>query len=145
MRRKSRYDLNIPWDDPYDRKENRRGNERCIERFKIKIGVQVESHKTLLVGQAIVENISQGGVLCKTKQRLTEGQEVHLSIPTRDYSEGKDFPLKYIGTATVSRAQVIEGDVVEAGLIFGPNLSEDMSFALFIETMHSVSEIKASL
>lgn len=145
MRRKSKYDLNTPWDDPYDRKENRRVNERCTERLKIKIGVQVENHKSLLVGEAIVQNISQGGLLCRTKQRLTEGQEVHLAISTRDYSEGNNFPLKYIGVAKVSRAQVIEGDVVEAGLNFGSDLSEDMSFALFIETMRSVSELKASL
>jgi hypothetical protein len=145
MPRKSRYDLNTPWDDPYERKGERRTNDRCVECFKIKIGLRVPDNKSLLVGEAAVDNISQGGLLCKTKHQLTEGQEVHLSIPTREYSKGKDFPLKYVGLAKVCRAMEIQGDVVEVGLEFGPDLEEDMSFSLFIEALQSISHLKASL
>jgi hypothetical protein len=145
MRRKSKYNLDAKWDDPFEHKDERRTKERCPERIKIKIGVRVDGQSSLLVGAAIVSNISQGGMLCKTKHQLHEGQEVFLSIPTKEYSKSKDFPLKFIGAAKVSRIDGVEEGVMEVGLNFGADLSEDMSFSLFIEALQSIAEFKASL
>ena len=145
MKRKSKYNLEAKWDDPYERKEERRSRERCVEQFRIKMGVRVQGHKNLLVGPAMVENVSQTGMLCKTKHDLRIGQEVHLSIPTKEYSKGKDFPLKFLGTAKVTRIEPVDGNVSEVALSFGVDLSEDMSFSLFIETLQSVADLKASL
>lgn len=145
MGRKSKYNINAEWDDPYERQAERRSRERCVESFRIKMGVRVDGHKNLLVGPALVENVSQSGLLCKTKHALTEGQVVHLSISTRDYSKGKDFPLKFIGVARVVRVEPVDQNVMRAALDFGADLSEDMSFSIFIETLHSVADFKASL
>ena len=145
MGRKSKYNIDAKWDDPFERREERRSRERCIEKFRIKMGVRVDGHKNLLVGPALVENVSQSGMLCKTKHSLHVGQEIHLSIPTREYSRGQDFPLKYIGTARVTRIESVDGNVSEVALDFGSDLSEDMSFSLFIEALHSVADLKASL
>lgn len=145
MGRKSKYNIDAEWDDPYERKEERRSRERCVEQFRIKMGVRVNGHKNLLVGPAMVLNVSQSGMLCKTKHTLNVGQEVHLSISTKDYSKGKDFPLKFIGTGRVARIDNVGGNVNQVALNFGSDLAEDMSFSLFIETLHSISELKASL
>lgn len=145
MRRKSKYNITAEWDDPFERQGERRKTERCIEEFKIKIGVKVAGHDKLLVGAGLVKNISQRGMLCHTKHELAEGQEVHLSISTKDYSSDNNFPSKFIGTAHVSRLKQLEGSVVEIALIFGSDLSEDMSFSIFIEALHSISSFKATL
>lgn len=145
MKRKSKYNIDAKWDDPYERRAERRTRERCVEQFRIKMGVQIDGHKNLLVGPALVENVSQSGMLCKTKHTLHEGQEVHLSIPTRDYVKSQDFPMRYIGSAQVTRIESVDGNVMEVALDFGVDLSEDMSFSLFIEALHSVADLKASL
>ena len=145
MGRKSKYNIDAKWDDPYERQEERRSRDRCAEEFRIKLGVRVQGHKNLLVGPALVLNVSQSGMLCKTKHNLRIGQEVHLSISTKEYSKGKDFPLKFLGTGSVTRIEAVEGNVSEVALDFGVDLSEDMSFSLFIEALQSIANLKASL
>ena len=145
MKRKSKYNITAEWDDPFDRQGDRRKKERCVENFKIKIGLRVPGHEKLLAGTGIVQNISQNGMLCRTKHKLSVGQEVHLSISTREYSQEKNFPIKFIGTARVSRLEPIDAGISEVALIFGTDLSEDMSFAIFIEALQSIASFKATL
>ena len=145
MRRKSKYDLSAQWDDPFERQGERRKNERCTERFKLKIGLRVPEHENLLAGAAVVENISQTGLLCRTKHQLKEGQEVHLAIPTSDFSTNNDFPKKFVGRGRVSRLTNIDGNVSEVGIVFATDLSEDMSFSIFIESLQSIAMFKSTL
>ena len=145
MRRKSKYNINATWDDPFERHADRRENDRCVESFKIKIGLRVPGHEKLLAGTGIVKNISQRGMLCRTKHKLSIDQEVQLSIPTKEYSQEKNFPIKFLGSARVSRLEVLNGGVSEVALVFGGDLAEDMSFSIFIEALHSISTFKTSL
>ena len=145
MGRKSKYDIDAEWDDPFERKGERRFAERCPERFVIKIGVKVPEHEKILAGSGLIQNVSQLGMLCRTKHQLRAGQEVQLSIPTEDYSAGNSFPLQFLGTAQVSRLKPLEGSVVEAAFIFGSDLSEDMSFSLYIEALQFIASLKGTL
>ena len=145
MKRKSKYNITATWDDPFDRPNERRTTERCAERFKIKIGVKVPDHVNLLVGVGLVQNISQQGMLCRTKHKLSVGNEIHLSIPTREYSSDENFPTKFIGTGKVNRLTHMDEGVVEVGILFGSDLAEDMSFSIFIEALQSIASFKASL
>ena len=145
MRRKSKYNIDAEWNDPFERQSERRVSERCPERFVIKVGVKVAGREALLAGSGLVQNISQSGMLCRTKHQLIVGQEVHLSIRTEGYSVGNNFPLKFIGTAQVARLTALDGAVVDAALVFGSELSEDMSFSIFIEALQSIALLKSTL
>jgi hypothetical protein len=145
MRRISKYNITAEWDDPFERHGDRRKSERCAERFKIKIGVRIPEHKNLLAGTGLVQNISLEGMLCRTKHTLEVGQEIHLSIPTRDYSSAKDFPNRFVGTGHVNRVKILDGALSEVGITFDPSLSEDMSFSIFIESLQAIASLKSAL
>ncbi len=139
-----KYDINAEWDDPYEHLEDRRKTDRCVENVTIKIAVQVENHADPLVGQGLVLNISQTGMLCRTKHRLTVGQDIQLSIPTQGYSGTEPLPRKFIGSAKVARVITVDDTVQNVGLEFGSALSDNMSFAIFIETLQAISSMKAA-
>jgi len=145
MKRKSKYNIDEQWDDPFERQEERRKAERCVEEFKIKIGVEVEGHDKLLVGDGIVVNISQAGMLCRTKHNLKVGQEIQLAIPTKEYSTDKKFPLKFTGMGSINRTKAITDSVNEVGIFFKSELAQDMAFSIFIESLQSIASLKADL
>ena len=145
MKRKSKYNIDEQWDDPFERQEERRKAERCVEEFKIKIGVEVEGHDKLLVGAGIVVNISQAGMLCRTKHNLKVGQEIQLAIPTKEYSTDKNFPLKFTGMGSINRTKAITDSVNEVGIFFKSELAQDMAFSIFIESLQSIASLKADL
>jgi hypothetical protein len=145
MKRKSKYNIDEQWDDPFERQEERRKAERCVEEFKIKIGVEVEGHDKLLVGDGIVVNISQAGMLCRTKHNLKVGQEIQLAIPTKEYSTDKNFPLKFTGMGSINRTKAITDSVNEVGIFFKSELAQDMAFSIFIESLQSIASLKADL
>ena len=145
MKRKSKYNIDEQWDDPFERQEERRKAERCVEEFKIKIGVEVEGHDKLLVGDGIVVNISQAGMLCRTKHNLKVGQEIQLAIPTKEYSTDKNFPIKFTGMGSINRTKAITDSVNEVGIFFKSELAQDMAFSIFIESLQSIASLKADL
>lgn len=145
MKRKSKYNIDEQWDDPFERQEERRKAERCVEEFKIKIGVEVEGHDKLLVGDGIVVNISQAGMLCRTKHNLKVGQEIQLAIPTKEYSTDKNFPIKFTGMGSINRTKAITDSVNEVGIFFKSELAQDMAFSIFIESLQSIASLKANL
>lgn len=144
MATRTKYDINAEWDDPFEHQEDRRESNRCVENFNIKIAVQMANHADLLVGAGVVQNISQTGLSCRTKHRLTVGQDIQLSIHTEGYTNNQPLPRKFLGTAKVIRANSIEDGVQEVGVEFGSDLSENMSFTLFIENLRNASSIDAT-
>lgn len=150
MKNKPKYNVDEQWDDPYEHQEERRRAERrraerCVEEFKMKIGVEVEGHDKLLVGDGIVVNISQAGMLCRTKHNLKVGQEIQLAIPTKKYSTDNNFPLKFTGMGGVNRTNSITDSVNEVGIFFKSELSQNMAFSIFIESLQSIASLKAKL
>lgn len=136
----ARYNVNVAWDDPYDRPVNRRVAPRYELRIKLSIEVGDEGRRGRLVGPGLVHNISYTGAYLVTKHRLAAGQRIGVAIPTDMCPAELYLPSVFMGPAEVVRVEPDEDGRMCAALRFGEALAQNMDFTLFIQTLLSVTQ-----
>lgn len=139
MARRMAYDVNAPWDDPCEKKDERRIASRAHSQFKITVTVERTSTALQLVGPGLVKDLSDTGVLMLTKHQLHAGQQVTLIIPTNFCPDSMGMPEAFLGPAEVIRVKPVDERRNLSALHFGPALSNNMEFAVFLEYLRSVS------
>ncbi len=133
------YDVNASWDDPFERRKERRSAIRTPVRFMIKIAVDLANKPVPLVGPGVVEEISSEGLRCRTKHRLSPGQGVKVAISTSELPADLGLPKRFVGGAHVIRTSMLPDSVSEVALKFDERLRDDIHLAVFVEHMQTVS------
>lgn len=133
------YDVNASWDDPFERRHERRSRPRTPARFTVKIAVNLANKSAPLVGPGVVDDISPVGLRCRTKHRLSPGQPVQLLISTQELPQDLGLPKGFMGTAQVIRTNPLEDSVSEVSLKFDESLRDDINLAVFVEHFHTLS------
>lgn len=135
----SGYDTSARWDDPYDRPVERRVARRFPVPMELKIGVNDSDQGVKLVGPGLVMDISRVGASVRTKHRLRVAQRVGVAIPTELCREIVFLPKRFVGSAEVVRLDDAGNGVSKAALRFGSEFSQNMEFALFMDSLHSLT------
>jgi hypothetical protein len=133
------YDINASWDDPFERRQERRAVARIPAKFKIKIAVDLANKSTPLVGSGVVDDISPEGLRCRSKHRLSPGQSVRIMITTGSLPTDLGLPKRFLGGAQVVRTNQTHDDVSEISLRFDDALRDDIHLAVFIEYLQHSS------
>ncbi len=144
MSKKRLYNVDVDWDDPYDRyvgHGERRGAPRTRSRFTIRIAVDSGTPGGKLVAQGRVTDIAQGGLRVKTRHHLSPGDHVELAIPTEIVSRSMGLPKAFLAQASVTRVNQLEDDIVEAALRLEGDILGNMEYAMFMDYIRSLSGI----
>lgn len=144
MARRKRYDIHAEWDDPFERKTDRRLSRRWKSNFTFSVTVDDGRAKRRMVGPAVLLNASMGGGLALTKHDLRKGQRVLSSFPTDFCPESMGMPREFQGHAEVMRVEAVDERKRLVGLRFGPAFTENMEFGVFMEYVQSISSVMAS-
>ncbi len=140
MPRGRRYDVDAAWDDPFERREDRRTASRFDLPFKVSIAVDGPEHKGRFIGPGLTLNMSVSGVAVKTKHSLEPGQHVNLSIPTHMCPNSMFFPEAFVGPAEVIRVVPQDERRRTAALQFGDTFANSMDFARFVGFLETAAE-----
>lgn len=138
------YDVNASWDDPYERRNERRQVGRTPVNLKIKIAVDLANKPAPLVGPGVVDDISPTGLRCRTKHSLTAGQFVKIQIPTKDMPSELGLPKGFIGAAQVTRAEQRDGGICEVAVRFDEDLRTDIHLAIFVEHLQTMGRVASA-
>ncbi len=114
---------------------NNREFERYNAHFNVTLCVGGPSLEDSTFSSARAHNISHGGLLLETSQKLSPGQTVTVSIPTEMCPAHLALPSMLSGDAEVVRSQ---GGKV--GLRFTDSLRKMPEFAAFLDYIGSTSE-----
>lgn len=136
-----RYDIDVEWNDPFERESERRSAPRYELRMKLSILVDGPRGKGQWVGPGMVRDISSVGVRVLTKHRLNPSQHVTLAIPTDICPTILCLPKSFVGPAQVVRVQPKQGRIIEAGLAYSETLLQNMEFAVFVDTLCAVAPL----
>ncbi|MBN2310068.1 MAG: PilZ domain-containing protein [Candidatus Hydrogenedentes bacterium] len=137
----ARYDVNVAWDDPFDRPAERRESRRFEFRMKLSIRVDVPGREHRLIGPGIVQDISLSGVCLVTKHDLTPGQQVTVALPTNVCRDGLCLPEAFLGPAEVVWVTPAEKRCSRVALRFGAALVQNMEFVMFVEQLQSMAAV----
>lgn len=138
------YDVDIPWDDPFDKRPEKRTATRCTTHFRVTITAKVEGRRTLLIGPGIVQTISADGAFLVTKHRLKKGQMIRLDILTDFCPDHLGFPAAFIGSCEVTRVMPGSGDRSSIAIRFGERFRQHMDFVVFLDYLDSVSSLMSA-
>jgi hypothetical protein len=133
----TRYNVEAQWDDPFEPRDERRGNERLSIKLKVLISVSAEDSRHTLRGPGIVADLSQNGMFVITKHVLKPLQRIMLEIPTHMSLASGCLPEAFVGTATVVRVQQLNEKRYAVALQFGEVFSQNMEFALFVKSLQT--------
>lgn len=135
-----RYDVNADWVDPFEPPPQRRSAERFRFRIKLSITVDRDGGRTRLVGPGIVKDLSLVGAYLVTKHDLSPGQRITVAVPTKHYPIGKILPAYFVGPAEVVRVEPDKENRIKAAIKFGDALTQNMDFAVFINSLQEIRE-----
>ncbi len=105
--------------------------------MKIKIAVHDPKQKCRLVCRGNVLNMCRGGVLVRTKHEVTSGMRVSVAISTKLCDDNAHLPRTFVGSAEVMRVAHEYEDISVVALRFGTELSQNMEFAVFTDTLRN--------
>ena len=93
----TRYDVNAAWDDPFERRVERREEKRAGVPLEINISVERSGLGVARTRKAAVKDISLSGIQVATDEKLIPGQLVGLTIPTTLCRENLCLPEAFVG------------------------------------------------
>ena len=143
MPNKQVYDINASWDDPSERVKESRLDRRCTADFKIKIALDLPTHKNPLVGPGMIKDISAGGIRCITKHRLSPGQAVKVLIPTDMFSNDGQFPKSFLANGLVKRVDRMDETKSSVAIQLERKLSQSADWGDFVGFLDSISSLHA--
>jgi hypothetical protein len=136
------YDPNALWDDPYDHLSERRAYGRARIPLMSRISVETDEPGVFSIGPGVMRNISAGGASVVTKHDLEPGNHLKITIDTRQYPHDLILPNKFVGSATVLRVKPRKGRSIRVGLAFGPEFTESMEFAMFVDHLQDMAALR---
>lgn len=139
MALRQRYDVDTPWDDPYETRTENRSANRFAFPMKITLAVDDPLRKGQLVGPGLVNDISMYGVCVTTKHKLVPKQKVTLAISTQLCPDDLCLAKAFIGPSTVRRTESREGAPMRAALQFGEALYQNIEFVMFIDYLQTMA------
>ncbi|MCL4215961.1 MAG: PilZ domain-containing protein [Candidatus Hydrogenedentes bacterium] len=128
------------WKDPYERRENRRAADRFSLRHQVSVLVDDVRHECCIVGPANLKDLSLTGALASTKHKLRPRQWVTLVFPTDCCPRHMGLPKVFKGRALVTRVEQHRSHIIRFGLRFSDDFVQNMDFALFINTLQTISK-----
>ncbi len=143
MRRHSNYDISAKWDDPWESRNELRSAERFRIDNRLSISVPCPETHNYLTGPGLVHDISQTGVAVRTKHRLEPKQIVSVSIPTEGCPESLCLPQSFDCKAEVVRVVELKDRQSLVALSFSQQFSQDMEFAVYMNTIQTISDTLA--
>ena len=140
----TRYDTNAAWSDPF---EPKKADQRVATRFKfrLKLSIKAQSEEDtprILIGPGIIRNLSVTGAWLVTKHKLSVGQRIVVSIPTKRFAVAEYLPAMFIGPAEIVRTKPDIESRMWVGVRFGDALTQNMEFATFVQGLFSLREKK---
>ncbi len=139
MARRRAYDVDVPWDDPFEQREEHRSSKRFKLRIKVSVSVDLSGVGRSLVGPLLVENISLTGLCGVTKHSLHPGQRITIALPTDMCPVSMGMPAAFLGMAEVVRVKNLEDRKQAAAFRFDSSLSQSIEFAVFVNYLQSLA------
>jgi len=118
----------------------RRVFDRMKTHFKMSVSIDEPSNGHTLITPAVVHDISPGGVLIETRQELSPGQSVSVSIPTEICPDRMALPRALNGRAEVVHRKHSVGHRSKVGLCFRDSFRRMPEFVAFLDYLHTSSE-----
>lgn len=119
---------------------NRRESDRLKVGFKVSVSVDEPARGGTLITPAVVHDISRGGILVETRQALSSGQRVLVSIPTEICPDRMALPCALNGHAEVVHMQPSGTHRSKAGLRFCESLRRLPELSAFLDYLRATSE-----
>lgn len=119
---------------------NRREFERLKKRFKVSVFLDETAKGRTLITPAVVHDISRGGLLIETRQDLSPGQMIAVSIPTEVCPDRMELPRALNGQAEVVHTRHGANHRSKVGLRFCDSLRQLPEFSAFIEYLRITPE-----
>jgi len=136
-----RYDVNVTWDDPFERPVERRGGKRFNFKARVNITAERDGNSHHIVGPGLIRNMSQSGMYLVTKHRLKPSQWVTLTIPTKHVRDIMCVPEAFVGPAEVVRVEGDREGRSNVALRYGGALTSNMEFVLFLEQLENMATV----
>ena len=133
----ARYETNASWDDPFEPRREKRIAQRFAAPLRLKIAVHDAKMKCRLICRGNVVDVSRVGALVRTRHKVTPGMRVSVAIPTKLCEDNACLPRIFVGSAEVMRVQPDGDGISVVALRFGTELSQNMEFALFTDSLRS--------
>lgn len=143
MSKKSHYDIQAQWYDPFDKPEEKRRSPRFPIVLKLRIAAPDAERKGQMVGPGLSRDLSQAGVRVITKHRLRPRQTVKVAMSTELCSDSMCLPDVFRGTAQVVRVEPKDSKCAEVSLSFENSLIDNIEFAVFVDSLKTLSSLMA--
>lgn len=134
-----RYDLNATWDDPFERRADRRSSPRVRTEFRSELSVRAEHARGRFVGPALVQNLSLTSLCTITKHALQPGQRVELRFATDALDVDDVLAEEFRAECRVLRVEPMDGRRNIVVLALPKSLTDDMEFARFFRQIETPS------
>jgi PilZ domain len=140
-----RYDTDVAWEDPSEKRDERRTTGRFDATMKLKILAETPEQDARMVGPGLSLNLSHSGALVVTKHKLEPRQRVTLSIPTQASMEDGCLPKAFVGQANVVRVQPGPEGCSTVAMRFGRKLYQNMEFVVFMESLQHQTRLASGM
>lgn len=135
------YDVDSPWDDPFEHLDERRQHPRF--KFSMKLSVARQSDGMQVVGPAKVRDLCLRGYCAVTKHAVEPGDAIVTRFPTTMCPEHMCLPEHFTGSARVVRVKE-ERRRRLMGVVLNSEFYDNMEFALFIDFLHGQASVSKS-
>ena len=139
MSKRTPYDTHAAWDDPTERPPERRHAMRARTHLAVKLAIQLTDNPQPLVGQGIADNLSVGGMYCRSKHTIQAGQPVELYINLRDCPRSMGLPRSLMGTGYIVWVKPEGEKVLGTAIRFDSDLADDINLAIFVDYLNSLA------
>lgn len=133
------FDTNVAWDDPTERRTERRAADRFHVPLRVSLIADVPGRKGRLVGPGKIHDLSMSGAALVTKHKLAPDARVDVSFPTDMCPDAMCLPEEFAGTARVIRSTDRGNGKSDVALAFGDALAENIQFAMYIDLLRNVA------
>lgn len=133
------FDTNVAWDDPTERREDRRRAERFHVPLRVSLTADAPARAGRLVGPGKITNLSMTGAAMVTKHKLAPEARVDVTFPTEMCPDAMCLPQEFAGSARVVRSVDRGNGKSDVALAFGDALTENIQFAMYIDLLRNVA------
>lgn len=133
------YDVKTPWDDPTERRSDRRYDRRFTVPLRLAVAASAPEQSGRLVGPGKVRDLSLTGAALVTKHCLQPEQRVDVQFPTEMCPDSMGLPTSFVGSARVVRSTDRGRGKQDVAVAFGEELINNIEFAMYIDLLRTVA------
>jgi len=135
------FDTNVAWDDPTERRQERRSADRFRVPLRVSLTAPVPDRPGKLVGPGKIRDLSMTGASLLTKHKLAPDARVDVSFSTEMCPDAMMLPQEFAGSARVVRSIDCGNGKSDVAIAFGDALTENIQFAMYVDLLRNVAPV----